>query len=273
MLSHHWLVGGHQCFLPFCLYGLCTSLQVMSVPRPAATRRSPSPQVPISASSSKHASSNSLIALESSPPPSSTSSSSIPGLDLLTDTPTPAAAASTMKKSQKSAPDLLMGPMQSAPPANPPAAKQGAASFSPFSNPGGQTANSQPSFGASNAQPSLLLDPSLIPEQTNQDVKDSIMSLYSSQPQYGSYTAQGYPVNAYHYSQQQQAAMRMAQMQQVAQHRQQQMQLQQVQQQMQKIKINQQHHPVAVGNGSFPSSMGPGGGLGGGGHTLNPHLW
>ena len=97
------------------------------------------------------------------------------------------------------------------------------------------------------------------------------MSLYGSQPQYGSYTAQGYPVNAYHYSQQQQAAMRMAQVQQMAQHRQQQLQLQQVQQQMKQIKINQQQHPLAVGNGSFPSSVAPGGGVGG--HTLNPHLW
>lgn len=98
------------------------------------------------------------------------------------------------------------------------------------------------------------------------------MSLYSSQPQYGSYTAQGYPVNAYHYSQQQQAAMRMAQVQHLAQQRQQQMQLQQVQQQMKQIKVNRQpQHPVAVGNGSFPSSVAPGGGIGG--HTLNPGLW
>ncbi len=104
-------------------------------------------------------------------------------------------------------------------------------------------------------------------------MKDSIMSLYSSpQAQFGSYTAQGYPVNAYHYSQQQQAAMRMAQMQQLSQQKQQQMQLNQVQQQMQQIKINRQQPPpaMAVGNGTFPSAA-PGGM--GGGHTLNPHLW
>ena len=170
-----------------------------------------------------------------------------------------------------------MGPLQSAS-----TAQQGA-SFG-FSTPssssqGGkqqkQAPQQQPSFvvgsGSSNAP--LLLDPSLIPEQTNQDMKDSIMSLYSSpQAQYGSYTAQGYPVNAYHYNQQQQAAMRMAQMQQLAQQRQQQMQLQQVQQQMEQIKVNRQQHPppVAVGNGTFPSTA-PGGM--GGGHTLNPHLW
>lgn len=270
MCSHWFMVTNSSAILS--LRDMHTSLQVMSVPRPSTSRRSPSPQPPLSASSSKHTSSNSLIALESSPLPSSASSSSIPGLDLLTDTPT---AAATTNKPKQNTPDLLMGPLQSGPPANPPAAQQGA-SFSPFSNPVGQTQPSvsgQPNFGTSKDQPSLLLDPSLIPEQTKQDVKDSIMSLYSSQPQYGAYTAQGYPVNAYHYSQQQQAAMRMAQMQHVAQHRQQQMQLQQVQQQMQAIKVGRQQHPMAVGNGSFPSPVAPGGGMGGGGHTLNPHLW
>lgn len=196
-------------------------------------------------------------------------------------------AAATKQKPQN-APnlDLLMGPLQSAPLATSaaPSAQQGApVSF--FSNPPGQKQQqqslssaavaSQQNFGSSQEHPPLLMDPSLIPEQTKQDVKDSIMSLYSSQPQYGAYTAQGYPVNAYHYNQQQQAAMRMAQVQQLAQQRQTQLQLQQVQQQMNQIKINQQHHPVAVGNGSFPSSAAPGGRVvgGGGGHTLNPHLW
>lgn len=251
------------------------SLQVVSVPRPSTGRKSPSPQPPLSSSSSKQPNSNSLISLESSQPPPSAPSSSAPGLDLLTDMPAPTAKKNP--PSQKSS-DLLMGPLQSAP-SSVPSVQHGAASFSPFSsNTGAQhqaiaatTITSQQNFGSGEAHPPLLLDPSLVPEQTKQDVKDSIMSLYSSQPQYGSYTAQGYPVNAYHYSQQQQAAMRMAQMQQMAQHRQQQLQLQQVQQQMKQIKINQQQHPLAVGNGSFPSSVTPGGGVGG--HTLNPHLW
>ena len=252
----------------------------MSVPRPSAGRKSPSPQPPLSSSSSKQLSSNSLISLESSPPPSSAPSSSIPGLDLLTDMPAP----STNKKnpSSQNNPDLLMGPLQSTP-SSAPSVQPGVASFSPFSSsPGlGQkqpqpvaatAVASQRNFGSAEDHPPLLLDPSLVPEQTKQDVKDSIMSLYSSQPQYGSYTAQGYPVNAYHYSQQQQAAMRMAQVQHLAQQRQQQMQLQQVQQQMKQIKVNRQpQHPVAVGNGSFPSSVAPGGGIGG--HTLNPGLW
>ena len=167
-----------------------------------------------------------------------------------------------------------MGPLQSV------SSTQQGASFGFFtpSSQGGQqqkpAPQQQPSIGLGNSSDApLLLDPSLVPEQTKQDMKDSIMSLYSSpQQQYGSYTAQGYPVNAYHYNQQQQAAMRMAQMQQLAQQRQQQMQLQQVQQQMQQIKVNRQQQPpaVAVGNGTFPSTA-PGGM--GGGHTLNPHLW
>ena len=91
------------------------------------------------------------------------------------------------------------------------------------------------------------------------DLKDSIMSLYSSQPQYGAYTAQGMPVNVYYYQQQQQAAMRMVQ--------QQQHQVRQVQEQMHQLKLRQQQPQVTVGNGRVPSSN-PGGG-----HTLNPHLW
>lgn len=254
-------------------------MQVISVPRPSSSRRSLSParQPPLTSSSSKQPSSNSLISLESSPPPSASSSattSSVPGLDLLTDTTPHSLSTSTAmgaKQKAHSTPDLLMGPLQSAS-----STQQGASFgfFTPTSSQGGQQQRKQPPpLGNSSSDAPLLLDPSLVPEQTKQDMKDSIMSLYSSpQAQYGSYTAQGYPVNAYHYSQQQQAAMRMAQMQQLAQQRQQQMQLQQVQQQMQKIKVNQQQQPpaVAVGNGTFPSTA-PGGM--GGGHTLNPHLW
>ena len=246
---------------------ICT-LQVISVPRPTGGHRSPSPQPPLSSSSSKKPSTNSLISLDTSPPPPSLrTSSSVPGLDLLTDTPTTAASS----KRPQNTPDLLMGPLQSAPA---PSAQQGA-SLSSISNP--RPAAQKQTFASTPLeQPPLLLDPGLQPEQTKQDVKDSIMSLYSAQSQYGSYTAQGYPVNAYHYNQQQQAAMRMAHMQQLAQQKQQQMRLQQVQQQMNQIKSHQQQqHPVAVGNGLFPSAApgGGGGGGGGGGHTLNPHLW
>ena len=265
-------------YVDICI--LPSLLQVMSVPRPSGSRRSlsPAPQPPLSSSSSKQPSSNSLISLESSPPPSSSSAttSSVPGLDLLTDSPMPSSStAMAAKQKASSTPDLLMGPLQSAS-----STQQGASFgfFTPSSSQKLAPQQQQPSIGLGNSSSTsdapLLLDPSLIPEQTKQDMKDSIMSLYSSpQAGYGSYTAQGYPVNAYHYSQQQQAAMRMAQMQQLAQHKQQQMQLQQVQQQMQQIKINQQQPPpaVAVGNGTFPSTA-PHGGMGGG-HTLNPTLW
>ena len=108
----------------------------------------------------------------------------------------------------------------------------------------------QPSQGTS----ALLIDP----RDPQNVVKDSIMSLYSSQPVRYSYTAQGMPVNAYFYQQQQAAAMRMAQ---------QQYQVQQVQNQMEQLKVRRQGQPVAVGNGTVPSTAS------GGGQTLNPHLW
>ena len=109
-------------------------------------------------------------------------------------------------------------------------------------------------------------DPGLQASRAPGDVKTSIMSLYSApQPQYNSYTAQGYPVNAYHYQQQQQAAMRMAQ---IAQ--QQQAQVNQVQQQMAKIRLNQTPQPLTTGN---PTLQPTHAGIGAGGQTLNPHLW
>ena len=111
-----------------------------------------------------------------------------------------------------------------------------------------------PPPASQNQQPSFDME-----SKPQDNVKDTIMSLYSSRPQYGAYTAQGMPVNAYYYQQQQAAAMRMMQ--------QQQLQVRQVQEQMQQLKLRQQHPPVAVGNGGIPSSN-PGGG-----HTLNPHLW
>lgn len=122
----------------------------------------------------------------------------------------------------------------------------------------------QPKHASSSGQiPSLMQETAA--NGAGGGVKDSIMSLYNVQrPQYNSFTAQGYPVNAYYYQQQQQAAMRMAMAQQ-----QQQQHVQQVQQQMEQIKIRQQHQPVAVGNGSVP----PPGASFGGGQTLNPHLW
>ena len=111
-----------------------------------------------------------------------------------------------------------------------------------------------PPPASQNQQPSFDME-----NKPQDNVKDTIMSLYSSRPQYGAYTAQGMPVNAYYYQQQQAAAMRMMQHQQL--------QVRQVQEQMQQLKLRQQHSPVAVGNGGIPSSN-PGGG-----HTLNPHLW
>ena len=125
-----------------------------------------------------------------------------------------------------------------------------------------QTQQRQPTSSSSDQHPSLMPDPGAGQPSSSGGVKDSIMSLYNVQrPQYNSYTAQGYPVNAYYYHQQQQASMRMAQQQQ------QQRNVQQVQQQMEQIKLHQQQ-PVVIGNGSAP----PSGSLGGG-QTLNPHLW
>ncbi len=114
-------------------------------------------------------------------------------------------------------------------------------------------------FTASTTTQEATKQPSLGPVQNQ--VKDSIMSLYSSQPQQASYTVQGMPINAYHYQQQQAAAMHMAHMHSQAQQRYQ--QVQQVQQQMEQLKLRQQH--------ATPSGDIGGGGIGG--QTLNPTLW
>ncbi len=120
-------------------------------------------------------------------------------------------------------------------------------------------------FTPAGQPPSLIADPGLQMARPSGDVKNSIMSLYSApQPQYNSYTAQGYPVNAYHYQQQQQASMRMAQIAQLQQV--QQVQVSQVQQQMAHIRLNQPPAPMPMGNPSVPQN-------GNGGQTLNPHLW
>ncbi len=109
------------------------------------------------------------------------------------------------------------------------------------------------------------------------------MSLYSqNQPQYSSFTAQGYPVNNYYYQQQQAAAMHMTQVATL-----QQQQVNQVTAQMQKIRMNQtgpvgtpQGFPGAVTNGSGFAAPSGGTGVGmnvantgAGGQTLNPTLW
>ena len=115
--------------------------------------------------------------------------------------------------------------------------------------------------------------------------KDSIMSLFNSkqQQQLSSYTAQGYPVNAYYYQQQQAASIHMAQMSAMQQH-----QVSQVTAQMQKIKMNQEGgigsgvgppFPPTMSNGlpSVQSDLSRTTGVGvemmGGGQTLNPTLW
>lgn len=109
------------------------------------------------------------------------------------------------------------------------------------------------------------------------------MSLFESQhqPQFLSYTAQGYPVNPYYYQQQQAASMHMAQVSAMQQH-----QVNQVTAQMQKIKMTQggeggvgEPFPPNMSNGlpsvpPLPSqAAGVGMGMMGGGQTLNPTLW
>lgn len=101
------------------------------------------------------------------------------------------------------------------------------------------------------------------------------MSLYGAQnqPQFTSYTAQGYPVNSFYYQQQQAAAMRMAHVAAMQQH-----QVNQVTAQMQQIKLTQQHPPSMAtapqGYQGMSNGGGPGMGVRGiGGQTLNPTLW
>jgi hypothetical protein len=98
------------------------------------------------------------------------------------------------------------------------------------------------------------------------------MSLYGSQnqPQFTSYTAQGYPVNSFYYQQQQAASMRMAHVAAMQQH-----QVNQVTAQMQQIKMTtqQQPPPMPTAPQGYPG-MGSGGGARmAGGQTLNPTLW
>ncbi|CAI8057012.1 Stromal membrane-associated protein 1 [Geodia barretti] len=146
------------------------------------------------------------------------------------------------------------------------------------------------SSGAPEASPwqSSLQQPSLGGDP-QKAVKDNIMSLYSSQGQSSSglghpqaYTAQGFPVNPYHYQQQQMAAMRMAQQQQMMAAQQ---QVREVEDKMRQLKMQQgpggggqslvangdpffQPTPVASGQHDvmFPRQSS-------GGATLNPGLW
>lgn len=216
----------------------------MAVPRPATGRRSPSPQPmktsPTPLSTNKSSAPN-LLDLDSGP--SSQPKTTTPKVDLLTGL--------SQTTSSNPAPDL-MDISQSGPSGQRP---------SLIADPGfvaSQQAVSQ------QQRPSLVPDPGLQnPLVGGADVKDSIMSLYST-PQ-RSYTPQGYPVNALYYHQQQQAAMRMAQ---VAQ--QQQLQVNQVQQQMAQIRLNRPQQPLAVGNPTAPPNTTM---FGSGGQTLNPHLW
>ncbi|XP_064382662.1 stromal membrane-associated protein 1-like [Halichondria panicea] len=204
--------------------------KTIPVPRPNASKRSASPQrMKTSASATKPKSQN-PVDFNNAPPKRST-----PKVDLLTGL-----AAS---------PDLMD---------TTPAKPAGKPSFD--LDPGFVSSQQITPAGQ------LIADPGLQTARPSGDVNTSIMSLYSApQPQYNSYTAQGYPVNAYHYQQQQQAAMRMAQ---IAQ--QQQVQVSQVQQQMAQIRLNQPPAPMPMGNPSVPQNTG---GFGNGGQTLNPHLW
>lgn len=103
------------------------------------------------------------------------------------------------------------------------------------------------------------------------------MSLYSAgnQPQFSSYTAQGYPVNSLYYRQQQEAAMHMAHKSAIQQH-----QVNQVTAQMQQIKMTQQPPVPSAAAQPFPGpgmnmgvNMGMNMGVRTGGQTLNPTLW
>lgn len=97
------------------------------------------------------------------------------------------------------------------------------------------------------------------------------MSLYGAQnqPQFSSYTAQGYPVNSLYYQQQQEAAMRMAHMAALQKH-----QVNKVTAQMQQIKMTQHQQPAPMVSAPHGMSNGRGPGVGvQGGQTLNPTLW
>ena len=218
----------------------------MAVPRPASGRRSPSPQ-PMKTSPTplptNKSSAQNLLDFDSVP--SSRPKTTTPKVDLLTGL--------SQTTSPNPAPDL-MDTSQSGPSGQRP---------SLIADPG--FVASQQAVGQ-HQRPSLVPDPGLQNSLGGAGTKDSIMSLYSTpQPQYNSYTPQGYPVNAYYYHQQQQASMRMAQ---VAQ--QQQLQVNQVQQQMAQIKLNRPQQPLAVGNPTAPQNATM---FGTGGQTLNPHLW
>ena len=229
------------------------------MPRPSSARQSPSPQ-PLkhtlvtsssssSVSSSKATGADLLISLESQASKSARKTSPQPVVDLLTGlgTPTPSDVSTSTSSGGSKASDPF-GSMQPTGPMS----NQGL-----FSGQGQQVqVSTTPTVGISNN-------------------KDSIMSLYGAQnqqPQLSSYTAQGYPVNAFYYQQQQEAAMRMAHMAAVQQH-----QVNQVTAQMQKIKMNQQPAPSqpfpSMSNGGVPSATAAGMGMGIGGQTLNPTLW
>eukprot|EP00731_Ephydatia_muelleri_P031808 Em0023g315a len=119
-------------------------------------------------------------------------------------------------------------------------------------------------------------DPPPLMAVNTPSVKDSILSLYNTQPTNpayavgGAYVANGLPMNPVYYQQQQAMAMQMAQQQQaVAQQQQamamqmaQQQQLLQIQQQMDKLKLQQQQQQQRVDATGAPS-----------GQTLNPQLW
>lgn len=122
-------------------------------------------------------------------------------------------------------------------------------------------------------QPSLGEDP-------QRAVKDTILSLYQTQPStgYQAYTARGYLVNPAHYQQQQAASMRMAQQQQLA-------QVREVHEQMRHLKMRQGEQQLLVNGQPFMQQSFPAAGFPAarsqptavspqsGGHTLNPHLW
>lgn len=119
---------------------------------------------------------------------------------------------------------------------------------------------------------SVSSDPPPLMVVNTPSVKDSILSLYNTQPANpaygvgGAYAANGFPVNPVYYQQQQAMAMQMAQQQQaMAVQVAQQQQLLQVQQQMDKLKLQQQQQQQRVdpnGTVGVPS-----------GQTLNPQLW
>lgn len=233
-------------------------LQVLSVPRPGGTKRSPSPQHP-----SK---------LSPSPSHVPSSSSSKPDLIALDSGSSTAQQTSKKPSSQPQAQlDILTG---LSPSSNPTPSSNAQATPPLMGMQAAPSASSQPLFGAPQ-QPAMGIQPQQTQEAARGATKDSIMSLYGAQnqQQLSSFTAQGYPVNNFYYRQQQEAAMRMAHMAALQQH-----QVNQVTTQMQQIKVNQQQQatsqpfPTAGGAQPFPPGI-SNGGMGAGGQTLNPTLW